>query len=110
MAATWFALSGACSDDTIICTAEYRFGLGVDVKTSTGDPVCDVTIRLQDGSYIEQKALSETDCFLTGAGERAGTYRVTVSRGDTLLAEEVVTVRAEECHVEGKSLTVVVDD
>jgi len=105
------AWGAACSDDPTICTGSYAIGLTVSVEDSGGEPVCDVTVKLQDGAYMEEKTFSETDCILMGAGERAGTYRVTVSRGGTLLAEDQVSVRAEdECHVQSESLRVVVDD
>jgi hypothetical protein len=102
--------STACSDDTVMCPPFYAFGLVVSVEDAAGDSVCDVTVKLQDGGYVEEKTFSETDCVFMGAGERPGTYGVTVSRGDTLLAEDEVSVQADECHVIGKSLTVIVDD
>jgi hypothetical protein len=99
----------ACSDDTRSCTGDYSYGLGINVEDSAGGAVCDVTIKIQDGSYVEEKPLTESACFVMAAGERPGTYRVTASRDGTVLAEERVTVRDDACHPIGESLTLVID-
>jgi hypothetical protein len=110
LALTAFAASCACSDDTRSCTGDYVFGLGISVENSAGTPICDVTIRIQDDNYVEEKQLTQRDCILTGAGERAGTYRVTISRGDTVLAEDEVTVHDDGCHPIRESLEVILDE
>jgi hypothetical protein len=79
-------------------------------RVVAGTPICDVTIRIRDGNYVEEKQLTESDCILMGAGERPGTYRVTISRGDTVLAEDEVTVRDDGCHPIPESLEVVLDE
>jgi hypothetical protein len=107
---TAFAASCACSDDTRSCTDEYAYGLSISVENSAGTPICDVTIRIQEGNYVEEKQLTQSDCILMGAGERAGSYRVTISRGDTVLAEDELTVRDDGCHPIRESLEVVLDE
>jgi hypothetical protein len=58
---------------------------------------------------VEETTFDTSSCTFVGAGERAGTYDVSASRGRDILASERVTVREDGCHVEPESRTLVVD-
>jgi hypothetical protein len=105
--ATSFAATAACSEPG--CDANLVYGLTVSVVDGSGDPVCDVSLRIEDGSYVEEKELSQGDCRMTGAPERAGTYTITASRNETILARKTATVPSDECHVKSQSVTLVVE-
>jgi hypothetical protein len=73
--------------DVIICTTEYVPALSIDVfDKETGLPnACGVTVVVQDGDYIEEISNEagnncQEDFTFKAAGERAGTYDITVSK------------------------------
>ncbi|MDA0327533.1 MAG: hypothetical protein O2958_00775 [Gemmatimonadetes bacterium] len=96
-------LAGCGVIDPIACTANFVYGITVEVIDSASQlPLADgATMTLRDGSYVE----SVTDTFdglrLSGAGERPGTYAVTVARPNyhTWSAVSPVVVTADQCHV-----------
>lgn len=96
------ALAG-CGDSTgpIACTEEFRFGITIEVRDgTTGEPAA-VGARgtLREGDYVEQMQIFGDDTML-GAGERAGTYDILITRpGYEEWAAARVTVTADECHV-----------
>lgn len=69
------------------------------------DP-CLGSVTATEGDYVEAlECYSDgLDCRCNGAGERAGTYAVTATAGE-LEETQTVTVSADECHVQGESLT-----
>lgn len=77
----------------------------VNVEDAQGMPVCDVTVRIRDGAYEEERALEADSCSFSGAGERPGTYQVAALRDGVVVAETRVSVSANECHVEGRTVT-----
>lgn len=88
------------ASDPIACTAQFVYGITVHVVDSTtGLPVTDgLAGNLQDGSYAEAMMAFGSD--LVGAGERAGTYTVTVTAtGYSEWSTSEVVVTADECHV-----------
>jgi 5-hydroxyisourate hydrolase-like protein (transthyretin family) len=95
------ALAG-CSgtSDPIACTTQFVYGTTVHVVDSiTGQPASDgLSGTAEDGSYTEAMTAFGSD--LVGAGERAGTYTVTVTATDYLeWSTSEVVVTADECHV-----------
>lgn len=82
-----------------VCTTEFVYGLNVTLTNADGQPVSGATVTLSEGAYVEtMEELS--DGTYVGAGERAGTYTLTVEAG----AFEPVTIEGifvdtNECHV-----------
>ena len=88
------------ASDPIACTEQFVYGITVHVlDATTGLPVSDgLSGNVQDGSYSE--AMMALGADLVGAGERAGTYAVTVTAtGYTEWTTSDVVVMADECHV-----------
>lgn len=86
-----------------VCTEEAVFGLTVTVRDSvSGLPAGQGSVVVaRDGTYEEtlQEILVDELTFV-GAVERAGTYRVTVTRsGYQAWVREGVVVGAGFCHV-----------
>ena len=97
------AFSVGCADQgPIICTAQFVYGISVDVVDSgSGAPLADsATMTLRDGDYVESTTLSSDGLTMAGAGERAGNYTVIVARPSyhNWVRTEIV-VTADECHV-----------
>jgi len=91
----------ACSEPQgIACTLEFRYGLSITVLDGAGAPAADGALGLAvEGSYVDTMMvfLPET---LVGAGERAGTYDITITKdGFMTWTAENITVTADECHV-----------
>jgi hypothetical protein len=106
--AAYLAVAAACSDREG-CDGYLAYGLTVSVTDGTGDPVCDVSVRIEDGQYVEEKELNATDCTMRGAPERPGTYTITASRNEAILDRVTATVPSDECHVENQSVTLLVE-
>lgn len=92
----------------IACTADFRYGLSVEVlDAASSAPIADsATMTLRDGGYVETVTSSFGGSTLMGAGERAGNYTVSVARPryhDWIATD--VRVDADECHVIPVSLT-----
>ena len=97
---------GNSPDGPIACTEEFRFGITIEVRDgATGEPAA-VGARgtLTEGDYMENMQVFGDDTML-GAGERAGTYDVRITKGgyEDWTASRV-TVTADECHVRTVSL------
>lgn len=86
-------------DNNIVCTAVFVFGLSVTVTDDMGDPVSGATLTLTEGTYTETMAEFQTGQF-AGAGERAGTYTLTVeASGFEPVTLNNIQITADECHV-----------
>lgn len=98
-------LAGGCRqlpvDDGIVCTAQFVYGISATVSdAATG---ADIT----PGSYLVVRAGSYVDSvtagpgsFLAAAGERPGTYSVTIGRlGYSSFHQTGVVVTHDLCHV-----------
>ena len=98
------------------CTADFRYGLNVTVVDSlTGGPPASATLIARDGAHVD--SIGPQAPFLNGpqgpavlllsaAGERAGTYDVTVrASGYREWTQADVRVTADECHVRGVEIT-----
>lgn len=101
------ATSTACAGPPA-CTDLLAFGLNVTVTdAANGERICDATVTATDGDFSEtlQPFGEATDCTYAGAGERAGTYTITVEKdGYATLTEDNVVVEEDECHVIGEVL------
>jgi hypothetical protein len=91
-------------DDTnlIACTEQYVYGLNITLKdASTFNLInSDVEVIATDGNYQETlMTISGIDSFF-GAGERSGTYIVTVtSQNYQTFTSDPITLTRDECHV-----------
>ena len=85
------------------CTALYAYGVTATVQDELGNPVPGATLTLSEGSY--QEILEEWyPGEYVGAGERAGTYTLTVvADGFETVTVDDIFVDADECHVIGVS-------
>ncbi|APY11095.1 hypothetical protein BWZ22_07495 [Seonamhaeicola sp. S2-3] len=94
----------ACkTDDTpndIICTLEYVYGLNVTLidATNSNKITEDITVVATDGNYEEILTLGVDSFF--GAGERAGTYTITITSANyQTYVSNPIELDANECHV-----------
>jgi hypothetical protein len=91
------------------CTQVYVYGVNVTLTDAeTGEPITGATLTLRDGDYVEVlEAFPTGDGEYAGAGERAGTYELTIAKVgyETQVIEDIV-VTADECHVEGVHLDI----
>lgn len=97
-------------DNQIFCTDQFVYGLNVIVLDAvTGNPIFqDIEVKAVDGAYQELLELVPgLEYAFVGAGERAGTYVVTITKAgyQTYTSAPIVLTR-DECHVIPQSLTV----
>lgn len=93
--------------DVVLCTEQYVYGLAIKVfDRETGyDNACDVTVLIEDGSYREELTygtnISCNESYIfSGAGERAGTYTVTITKpGYQEWVKTNILVTENVCHV-----------
>ena len=100
-------LLAACDDRFVgpACTADFRYGLSITVLDELGRPAAAGATGLAvDGEFTDTLEVFGADTMV-GAGERAGTYDITISKpGHMTWSAENVTVTADECHVHGVAL------
>ena len=106
----WVTTSCEDTDDQIVCTTQFVYGLNVIVlDASTGSPIFqDIEVKVIDGTYQEiLELVPGLEYAFVGAGERVGTYVVTVTKAgyQTYTSAPIVLTR-DECHVIPQSLTV----
>jgi hypothetical protein len=95
----------------IVCTALYAYGLTVTVQDSiTGSPAAaGATVMARDGAYLDSAVIvasAPQNSSVGLAGERAGTYAVTVSKaGYQAWTKTGIQVTKEVCHVHGVAVT-----
>lgn len=83
----------------IVCTQEYVYGVVVALRDPDGDPIDDATLILSDGNYSEEMDSQEPGLYV-GAGERPGTYRLSISApGFEPQVLQQITVSSGTCHV-----------
>ena len=95
------------------CTMEFRYGLSVYVKDSlTGTSIASgASLVVRDGAFKDSvshpSGAPELNALpLLTAGERAGTYQVSVSKPGYLpWSRSNVRITANECHVNPASIT-----
>ena len=109
------AFGAACSNpfDKGVCTLEFRYGLVVYVQDSvTGAAAASGATLLAreagfEDSFTNPAGGSDADARpLLSAGERAGTYQLTVTKaGYAPWTRNNVTVTENACHVNQTELT-----
>ncbi len=91
----------------VVCTTVFVYGLNVRLTDSeSGQPITGATLILTDGDYTE--TMMETgDGQYVGAGERAGTYELTIT-ADSYATETrgMIVITADECHVQPVNLDI----
>lgn len=97
-------------DNQIFCTDQFVFGLNVIVLDAvTGNPIFqNIEVKAVDATYQEiLELVPSSEYAFVGAGERAGTYIVTVTKAgyQTYISAPIILTR-DECHVIPQSLTV----
>ncbi len=97
-------------DNQIFCTDQFVYGLNVIVlDSSTGNPIFqDIEVKAVDGTYQEiLELVPSLEYAFVGAGERAGTYVVTITKaGYQTYTSAPIVLTQDECHVIPQSLTV----
>ena len=83
----------------VICTDIFVYGVNITVANENGDPVSGAALTLTEGDDSEILEELQPGVYV-GAGERAGTYTLTVEadgfEGATI---ENLVVDADVCHV-----------
>lgn len=106
----FFTSSCDDNDDHIFCSDQFVFGLNVIVLDAvTGNPIFqDIEVKAVDGMYQELLELVPgLEYAFVGAGERAGTYVVTITKlGYQTYTSVPIVLTRDECHVIPKFLTV----
>lgn len=91
----------ACSKGTTMCTMEARSAIAVVVRDSlTGAGLAATSVAVvREDTFVD--TLRGVDSVVSGAYERAGTYRVEVSSpGYRTWRRDGVRVGRDECHVQ----------
>ena len=102
MAATVYLVGCGEPLDPIACPEQFVYGLNVAVVDATSGALRaeGSTLTIREGSWEEVVTQVAGNNTLSGAGERAGTYVVSVARpGYVTWLQPDVTVTADECHV-----------
>ncbi|PKG81916.1 hypothetical protein CXF85_15375 [Colwellia sp. 75C3] len=103
--------------DVIACTEEFSPALRINVfDKETGFPnACGATVKVQDGDFVEEltneagESCTENFTFSV-AGERKGTYDITVIKEDHINWVQYDTVvTANICHVNTISVQAYMD-
>lgn len=101
-------------DDEVICTMEARAGLNVTVNFKNSDitPPVGITVTAVDGDFSEVLMnIDASKAEFFGVFERPGTYIISVSKaGYSTFTSEPITVTADECHVIGEKVNVVLEE
>ena len=110
---TLLAAVGCSGSPSGVCTLEFRYGLSVYVTDSlTGTATASgASLVVRDGPFKDSvshpSGRPEFDASpLLTAGERAGTYQISVSKPGYLpWSRSNVRITANECHVNPVSVT-----
>lgn len=94
--------------DTQACTTLYAFGVSATVRNArTGEPIAGATLVLADGAYRETMMPIGPPGSYAGAGERPGTYTLTVTaQGFQPAPPRSIVVTGDECHVRGQAVAI----
>ncbi|UCD27644.1 MAG: carboxypeptidase regulatory-like domain-containing protein [Planctomycetota bacterium] len=89
-------------DGDVICTMEFVYGVNVtltDAQTGQGISGAVLTLIDSSGTEIMEEAPNQTGQYY-GAGERPGTYALTVqAAGYQETSQQNIVVTSDECHV-----------
>ena len=94
-----------------VCTALFAYGITVTVVDSVSGAFAapGATVIASDGAYADSVIVPNTASASGGiglAGERAGTYTVTVRKaGYKTWTKNGIVVTKDECHVKGVAIT-----
>lgn len=106
----FFILLTQCNDDNqIICTEQFVYGLNVTVKDAITNSILTegVVVIARDGTYEEELMNIESFNTFIGAGERSGNYTLEVTSANyETFTSEVIQVGADECHVIGENVEI----
>ncbi|APZ45977.1 hypothetical protein BW723_06575 [Polaribacter reichenbachii] len=95
-------------NESIICTHVFIHGLEINLieKGTTNSVNGYVKIIIEDDDYEEILESSEPNNSFYGAGERKGTYTLTITSNNykTFVSEPIIVI-ADECHVKTVSKT-----
>ena len=99
------AIIAGCNPFSGPCTTDIRWGIVVEVRNAvTGESLADgARLIVRDGDYVETVDGPPVPGFpeLRAAGERAGTYDVTIQKaGYQDWTRTGIRVRDQGCHVE----------
>ncbi|MFN0250941.1 MAG: carboxypeptidase-like regulatory domain-containing protein [Kofleriaceae bacterium] len=105
-----FALATAACGVDRFCTTVSIYGIRVDVTGPNDQPI-DATVTLRDGDSVEViEPFERINSQYLGAGERAGTYDVTVeAAGFRSVMVQDVRVEEDDCHVQPEQLVVALE-
>jgi hypothetical protein len=103
-AAGLILFAAGCGDTTGpgICTAQYVYGLNVEVRDALShEPAADgATITASDGAYVDTLRVMPDGLLALGAGERAGVYTLTIRKPGYQVWESIgIRVDRDRCHV-----------
>lgn len=94
--------------EEVVCTLNYVYGLHINlIEKSTTNPISGVvTIIASEGNYEETLENYDSNGSFFGAGERQGTYVLTITSANykTFISEPII-VDGDECHVNTQSRT-----
>lgn len=94
-----------------ICSLEARAGLNITVKDAVTKQLLSdgITVEATDGNYMETLEFFNADePVFSGAWEREGAYIISVSGiGYINFVSEIITVKADECHVIPQQLQII---
>lgn len=106
------AMSAAASctqpAESIVCTDLFAYGLTVSVTDSSTQSAMSsgVSVVARDGSYVDSAAPFPGASTFALAGERAGTYSVTVRKvGYKDWVKSGIQVTKDVCHVQPVGVT-----
>jgi hypothetical protein len=90
-------------DGQVACTDLYAYGLSIEVKVQSPWECSELIVTAQDGSYSEGLPAfpGSAGCTFSGAGERAGSYDITIKGYGHSITLPSVVVKAGTCHVVG---------
>ncbi len=106
--ATLVVLSAIACSESVVCTADFRYGISVSVEDSVSGASVASGARLvvRDGAYFESTSQVWVGDVLLAAGERPGLYIVVVSKsGYRDWTRTNVRVEDDGCHPVGVHLT-----
>lgn len=96
------------NEEPVTCTLEFVYGLHITlIDANTKESITDnITVVIKDGDYEEVLQTIESSTHFFGAGERSGTYTVTVTSDNyKTFVSEPILVTSNECHVKTVSKT-----
>lgn len=101
-----FCITSCNTDDDnvkgLFCTEQFVYGLNVSlIDATTLNPITTaIEIIATDGDYEETLITSSSIGSFFGAGEREGTYVITVTSANyQTYVSEPISVSADRCHV-----------